>query len=229
MEELQAQIAALTAFIASLRTSLGLPADADELAVATKVSELISYTNDLDAAAEEAEAAKAEAEAAKAKLAETGKENVVLSERLDASDERLTRLSTEVETLRTEKNVREAEAIITLAMKDRKLTPAEVEGDDAPMRQLAMTNRPMFAAIIAKRTAGNLTLAISTDGDAEAADVDPNEFWNLVRAKRTADDKLSSQDAQDLVLADRPEFKALFKAAEIRLASERAQGRVSVQ
>jgi len=213
MEELQAQIAALTAFIASVRVALGLPDDADEVAIAGGIATLRN----------ESDEAKADLEDAQKTLADAGQQNIVLSERLDSSDERMTKLSQEVETLREEKNIREAEALITLAMQKGKLTAAEADGPDAPMRQIALTNRPLFQNIVDKRPAGNLTLTLSTDGDGDA-EVSPDSFWTLVRETREKDPTLTSSQAQDLVTKAHPEYQVLFKAAAVTIAAEHAAG-----
>ena len=221
MEELQAQIQNLTDFIASIREALGLAEDADATTITEYVTGMLDLIGENEAASTKAAA---DLESANAKMAKDASQVVVLSERLDASDEKATRLSTEVETLKAEKNLREADAAITLALQQGKLTPAEVDGADAPMRKLALDNRALFLAIVAKKPKGNLTLSVSASGDpAASAEIDAKQFWIEVRGKRGKDSALTSERAQDLVLAEHPEYKALFQTAAETLAAQRDQ------
>jgi len=171
---------------------------------------------DLAAAKVELEKANAKLESAGKQLTDSDRKAVALSTRADAADERITALSDKIASLEAEKNVREAEQVIVQAMQAGKLTAAEVADKDDPMRRLALTDRPTFAAIVAKRPSSRLTEEIGVTGG-DPTEVDQAEFWTLVRAKRDGNSDLTLAQAQDLVLLERPEFDTLIKAANQRL------------
>ena len=196
---------------------LGLADGADEAAVQAEIARLKSIEQKSKDAEKTAEEAKAEA--AKQMSAKDTK-IVALSERVNASGEETIKLTARVKTLEDEKNLREAEAAIDAGLRSGKLIASEVADQDAPMRQLALSNRTMFQAILGKRPATNLTTEMSLAGESET-EVNPDEFWAMVRTKRDADQELTSSQCQEIVLRERPEFGILFKAANEVAAAER--------
>lgn len=196
---------------------LGLAAGADEAAVQAEISRL-------RAAEQAVKDAQKVAEDAGKQLSDRDRKIVTLSEKADASAEEVTQMSLRIKGLEDEKNLREAEAAIDKGLQSGKLTASEVDGPDAPMRRLAMSDRGTFQAILDKRPASNLTREISLAGEA-TTEVNPDEFWQLVRAKRDVDPELKSADAQQIVLRERPEFKVLFQAAQEFVTSQRSKGK----
>ena len=87
------------------------------------------------------------------KLTEVEEENLQLSERLGG--------------LEADKNQREANDRVALAVRNRKLLPAEVDGDDAPMRKLALSDPDTFEAIIETKPEydGALLTVTSEEGE----------------------------------------------------------------
>ena len=161
----------------------------------------------------EGELAQTKTEAEK-QLTDSERKVIVLSTKADSAAETVTKLSARIETLEAEKSQREADTAIDAALRAGKLLPAEIEGADAPMRLMAAKDPTMFQAILAKRPAHQLTTEISKAGaDPGTTTVDPDEYWMLVAAKKAANPDTNHQQAQALVLAERPEFKALFQAA----------------
>ena len=188
-------------------------ADSVDLSTATKEVERLKGL-ETELAQTKAAAEQASKDAGK-QLSDSERKVVSLSTRADAAEETVAKLSGRIATLESEKNQRESEAIIDLAIKSGRLLPAEVDTAERPMRKLALSDRATFQAIIdARPKMTTLTEEIgSAGGDPGTTKVDTDEFWTLVAAKKAADPNLNHQGAQDLVLAERPEFKALFKAA----------------
>ena len=161
----------------------------------------------------EGELAQTKTEAEK-QLTDSERKVIVLSTKADSAAETVTKLSARIETLESEKSQREADAAIDAALRAGKLLPAEIDGADAPMRLMAFKDPAMFQAILNKRPAHQLTTELSKAGaDPGTTAVDPDEYWMMVAAKKAANPDTSHQQAQALVLAERPEFKALFQAA----------------
>ena len=161
----------------------------------------------------EGELAQTKADAEK-QLTDSERKVIVLSTKADSAAETVTKLSARIETLESEKSQREADAAIDAALRAGKLLPAEIDGADAPMRLMAFKDPAMFQAILNKRPAHQLTTELSKAGaDPGTTAVDPDEYWMMVAAKKAANPDTSHQQAQALVLAERPEFKALFQAA----------------
>ena len=204
----------LQALLAAIGVEIELTAESVDLAAATaEVGRLKGLEAEL--AQVKAAAEKASKDAGK-QLTDSERRVVSLSTRADAAEETVTKLSARIETLETEKNRREAETAIEKAIAGGKLLPAEVEGDDAPMRKLALSDRDIFTAILAKRPKTNLTEEMSVSGgDPGTTKVDMDEYWTLVAARKAFDPNIDHQRAQDLVLAERPEFKALIRAASV--------------
>ena len=195
---------------------LGLAEGADEAAVQAEITRLRGAEQAIKDAQKIAE------EAGK-QLSDRDRKIVTLSEKADASAEQVTQLSVRIKGLEDEKNIREAEIAIDKGLQTGKLTASEVDGADAPMRQLAMSNRSVFQAILDKRPASNLTREFSLAGE-PTTEVNPDEFWQLVRAKRDSNPEIKSYEAQEIVLRERPEFKVLIQAATEFLAAQRSKG-----
>lgn len=201
----------LTAILATLGIEVDLTAEEPDLSpLATEAARLKATENELDQVRAAAEKAKA---AAAKDLTDSERKVVVLSTRADAAEETVTKLSSRIETLETEKNEREADAAIDAAIRAGKMLPAEVAAKDAPMRLMAHRDRATFHAILeARPKQTSLTQELSYPRG-EPVQVDTDEYWTLVAGKKTADQNLNHQQAQDLVMAERPEFRELFKAA----------------
>lgn len=196
---------------AKLRELLKLDAAGDIVqavtACITKVAELLSQIEQLEGKLKASEASVSQTGQ---QLTDRERQMVTLSGRADQADAKVVQLAARVESLEKEKRQAEGEAAIKLAIESRRMAPAEVDGDDAPMRKIAMTDSATFAAIMARRPpAESLTVELSTDGEAETK-VEPSAFWKLVRDKRSADENLSSQAAQKLVLSEHQEYEVLF-------------------
>lgn len=196
---------------------LGLSEGADEAAVQAEVARL----RGVEQASKDAQ--KLADEAGK-QLSERDRKIVTLSEKADASAEQVTQMSVRIKGLEDEKNLREAESAIDKGLQSGKLTASEVDGADAPMRMLAMSNRGTFQAILDKRPASNLTKELSLAGE-QTTEVNQDEFWQLVRAKRDTDPELKSADAQAIVLRERPEFQVLIQAAHEFVTAQRSKGK----
>ena len=152
---------------------------------------------------EEKDALEAEEGDLEKRLTDVSEENVTLSQRL--------------EKLEDDKRSREAEDRIEAALESRKLTPAEVDGNDAPMRKLALSDPDMFDSIIEAKPAyeGTMMKLVSSDGNSaeeEKSKSPEDDYWMKFNELADAEDNRdkSNDDIHDLVAGTYPE---LAKAA----------------
>jgi len=205
--------------LSQIRDMLGLDAEATAEEIVAAAQEAVTSRAALQGEADErSNQATADQEALSAK----DRQIVALSEQATTEATERGTLAARVETLETEKNVRESEAAITAALSTGKLTGAEVANDDSPMRVLALTNRPLFDQLVAARPDSTLTVELSNAGDPEQTSVNSDEFWALVATKKEADPALAHVTAQDQVLEDHPEYKELFETATAKVHADRS-------
>lgn len=181
--------------------------------MASKMAEMAQMVEDLQKKLAEAEGtAAAAAEKAGKQLSDRDHQVVALADRADKADGRVVELTSRIEALEGEKRRMEAKAAIDSALAEGKLVPAEVEGDDAPMRKIALADPAQFKAILDRRPKSALTVQLSTDGEPET-DLDPAAFWKLVDSAVAENPKLSRTQARQVVLSQHPEYESLFQAA----------------
>ena len=182
---------------------LGLSEDADEAAIATAVTALVDKAgkiDELETSLADSQTSVKDLQAEVAKLSEQGEdseeseeevqkltdENAKMSKTLTDVQEENTRLSDQVKTLMDDKRQREADVRVTKALRDRKLTPAEVDGEDSPMRKLALSDPDTFDEIVKAKPAYDAAMLSLNSEDGEQPEVEKDqdavdtywETWN---------------------------------------------------
>ena len=201
---------------------LGLSEDADNSAVATAVKELVDKVekvDDLNQSLDDLTGKVAALEAENTKLndsddSELQEENVTLSEanqdltvRLTSAEEDNVNLSERLDTLEGDKRQRQADDRIANALTNRKLLPAEIDGSDAPMRKLALTDPVSFDAIIeAKPAYDNAALElVSPDGEAKSTVDETDQYWTMWDKLSSENPDLKSHEVRSLIDRDHPD------------------------
>lgn len=201
---------------------LGLAEDADNSAIATAVTELVDkaekvddLNQSLDSLTEKVDALEAE----NTKLndsdeSELQEENVSLTEenneltaRLTSAEEDNVKLSERLDTLESDKRHREADDRINAALTNRKLLPAEVDGSDAPMRKLALSDPESFDAIIeAKPAYDNAALElVSPDSETKSTVDETDQYWTLWDKLSSENPTLKSHEVRSLIDREHPD------------------------
>jgi len=219
-----------------LLSLLGLKEDAEDSAVAEavaalvdkaeKVDELELQIDEIEGKVRELTEMSEEADEAEVSLSDEtdNEETLVLAEKNDELTQKLSdvedeniRLADQLKVLMDDKRTREADDRINMAVRNRKLLPAEVDGADAPMRKLALNDPESFDAIIeAKPSYDKAVLELTSDEDAvnsEKSEGDSvDEYWKLWDKLSGDNPQLKSHEVRGLIDRDHPE---VAKAAGI--------------
>lgn len=193
---------------------------------AEKVDELELQIDEIEGKVRELTEMSEEADEAEVSLSDEtdNEETLVLAEKNDELTQKLSdvedeniRLADQLKVLMDDKRTREADDRINMAVRNRKLLPAEVDGADAPMRKLALNDPESFDAIIeAKPSYDKAVLELTSDEDAvnsEKSEGDSvDEYWKLWDKLSGDNPQLKSHEVRGLIDRDHPE---VAKAAGI--------------
>jgi phage I-like protein len=199
---------------------LGLSEDAEDAAIAEAVTALVDKAGKIDAL----ETSVSEMEEKVAELItlsesedteDSDEEQVALTEenselatKLTDVEEENVRLADQLKVLMDDKRGREAKDRVNSAVRDRKLLPAEVDGEDAPMRKLALNDPESFDAIIAAKPAYDKALLEINSADTQVVDLDSdaNEaYWKLWDKLSSEHPELKSHEVRGLIDAEHSE------------------------
>ena len=202
--------------LTQIRSILGLAADADPTATLSALVEKGKEIDGLKAKVAELEQVKASAATAEAKLATQEGQITTLTQQKTAFEQETTTLSTRLKTLEDERSTRDAKDRIDLALKNRKVLPAELAAEDRFLAKLAKEQPATFDKIMSARPAYavNLTVEIGSGAEGQADENDVDRLFRLVDEKLAADVNLNAQDARKLVLAAHPELKGAIKTIQ---------------
>ncbi len=198
-----------------IRSLLGLAADADLATVLPALAAKAGEVEALKAKIADLEKVQASAAATQEKLAATEGQVLTLTQQKQAFEQETTTLATRLKALEEERGERDATDRRAKALKDRKVTPAELEAEDKFLWNLAKEQPATFDKIMAARPAYPVSLTVELGSGAEGApeETPADKLFRLVDAELAKDPDLKPQDARKLVLAAHPELKGAIKTA----------------
>jgi hypothetical protein len=197
---------------------LGLSEDAEDAAIAEAVTALVDKAGNVDAL----ETSVSEMEETVAELIELSEqtddtedsdkvelteENSELSVKLTDVEEENVRLADQLKVLMDDKRGREATDRVNSAVRDRKLLPAEVDGVDAPMRKLALSDPEAFDEIVDAKPAYDKALLELKSGDVAVPETEGADeaYWQLWDKTSSEHPELKSHEVRALMDRENPD------------------------
>lgn len=199
-----------------IRSLLGLAADADLATAMPALAAKAAKIEALEAKVAELEQMKASAESAAAKLTTQEGQILALTQQKAAFEQETTTLSGRLQALESERAARDAKDRVDLALKNRKVRPAELEAEDKFLVKLAADQPATFDKIMSARPAYPVDLTIEMGSGAEGTpdEAPADKLFRLTDEKMAADAKINPQDARRLVLAEHPELRGAIKTIQ---------------
>jgi len=212
-----------------LRALLGLSADADLKADLVAMKEAADAADELEADVATLSAKIAELEKlaiadddssdkakTEAELAAKNAQIINLTQKAEAFESESVKLSQRLVALEEERAERSAQDRINLALKDRKVTPAELKDKEGFLMKLAKTQPETFDNIMAVRPASavNLTVELGSGNEGTSEEDPADQLFRLTDEVLATHADLSPQDARKQVLLAHPELRGAIKTIQ---------------